>query len=324
MDLRAGRGLAVAAGGADHQPGHADHGEAEHDHEDAHPPSMAGDHARALQQRTGISYTRSAASAAALEPATSPSIACARSSTRSAASSIPHDSRIEVGRDRGVGALDGLVGHRLRHLEQRLDAPERLGQGEQLASRSRSASRRGGGSRPSRRSRASARRSPRRRRASHSLTARAFSVWAAIRRCSVRSPRCTRKQSSGPGTAPIEFCTNFTPSCARDSRTTTAPPTASECPPRYFVVECTTASAPAPAAAGRPAWRTCCRRPRTRPPCARRSPRCRPRSATGWSASRPRSASSPRRTAAATASRSDWSTIVYSRPQRDSTLSTSR
>ena len=30
------------------------------------------------------------------------------------------------------------------------------------------------------------------------------------------------------------------------------------------------------------------------------------------------------RTAAATASRSDWSTIVYSSPQRESTLSTSR
>ena len=33
-------------------------------------------------------------------------------------------------------------------------------------------------------------------------TARAFAVCAAIRSGSVRSPRCTRKQSSGPGTAP--------------------------------------------------------------------------------------------------------------------------
>jgi hypothetical protein len=35
-----------------------------------------------------------------------------------------------------------------------------------------------------------------------SLTARPLTACAAIRRCRVRSPRCTRKQSSGPGTAP--------------------------------------------------------------------------------------------------------------------------
>ena len=80
--------------------------------------------------------------------------------------------------------------------------------------------------------------------ASHSLTARAFSLCAFIRRCSVRMPRWTRKASSGPGTAPTEFCTNLIASCSACSLTTVAPPTASLWPPMYFVVECTTASAP--------------------------------------------------------------------------------
>ena len=40
--------------------------------------------------------------------------------------------------------------------------------------------------------------------AQNSLTARALSVCATMRRYSVRA-RCTRKQSSGPGTAPTEF-----------------------------------------------------------------------------------------------------------------------
>ena len=69
------------------------------------------------------------------------------------------------------------------------------------------------------RARASARRRRRRRPRATPTTTRAFSVCAAIRRCSVRSPRCTRKQSSGPGTAPTEFCTKRTASCSAGSRT---------------------------------------------------------------------------------------------------------
>ena len=65
-------------------------------------------------------------------------------------------------------------------------------------------------------------------------------------------PRWTRKQSNGPGTAPTEFCTNRTASWSSGSATTTAPPTTSECPPRYLVVEWTTA--PAPSSSGR--WTT--------------------------------------------------------------------
>ena len=86
----------------------------------------------------------------------------------------------------------------------------------------------------------------------NALTAMPFSACAAMRRCSVRSPRCTRKQSSGPGTAPTESCVKRTASCSAGSATTTAPPTVSEWPPRYLVVECT--AAPAPHSSGR--WLT--------------------------------------------------------------------
>src|SRR5215211_6320424 len=78
----------------------------------------------------------------------------------------------------------------------------------------------------------------------YSLTARALSVCAPTRRWSVRRPRWTRKQSSGPGTAPTEFWTKRTRSWSAGSATITAPPTTSEWPPRYLVVEWTTASAP--------------------------------------------------------------------------------
>ena len=79
---------------------------------------------------------------------------------------------------------------------------------------------------------------------SQSLTARPFSVWRATRSASVRIPRWTRKQSIGPGTAPTAFWTKRTRSCRSASAHTVAPPTTSECPPRYLVVECTTAVAP--------------------------------------------------------------------------------
>ena len=64
------------------------------------------------------------------------------------------------------------------------------------------------------------------------------------RRASVRSPRRTRKQSNGPGTAPIAFWRNRSRS-ARSSRSVTAIPlTVSEWPARYFVAEWNTMSAP--------------------------------------------------------------------------------
>ena len=66
-------------------------------------------------------------------------------------SSTPHDSRTRsAGHGRGR-ALDGPVRHRLRDLDERLDAAERLGQREELACAATSAAARpGGGSSPSR------------------------------------------------------------------------------------------------------------------------------------------------------------------------------
>jgi hypothetical protein len=64
----------------------------------------------------------------------------------------------------------------------------------------------------------------------------------------------------------------------------TRPPTTSECPPKYLVVECTTRRHREPSGSADRGWRRCCRRPEWRPlerVLVRRSPRC-PRSrATG-------------------------------------------
>ena len=52
------------------------------------------------------------------------------------------------------------------------------------------------------------------------------------------------QESNGDGTAPAAFCRNATSSRISLSLSTTAPPTTSEWPPMYFVVEYTTTSAP--------------------------------------------------------------------------------
>ena len=72
----------------------------------------------------------------------------------------------------------------------------------------------------------------------------ALSQCRSIRTASVLSPRWVRKQSNGPGTAPIAFWWKPTFSATSRSRTTSAPPTTSEWPPTYLVVLCTTTSAP--------------------------------------------------------------------------------
>ncbi len=51
-------------------------------------------------------------------------------------------------------------------------------------------------------------------------------------------------ESNGPDTAPMAFWWKVIRSARSRSRTTIAPPTTSEWPPQYFVVECTTTSAP--------------------------------------------------------------------------------
>ena len=65
-----------------------------------------------------------------------------------------------------------------------------------------------------------------------------------MRSASVRSPRSTRKQSNGPGTAPIAFCRNRRRAATSSSFVTATPRIVSECPPRYLVAEWNTTSAP--------------------------------------------------------------------------------
>ena len=59
------------------------------------------------------------------------------------------------------------------------------------------------------------------------------------------SPRAARARSrTGPGTAPSDFCRKARRSEIASSFVARNPPTTSEWPPRYFVVECRTTSAP--------------------------------------------------------------------------------
>ena len=60
----------------------------------------------------------------------------------------------------------------------------------------------------------------------------------------VFSPRVVRNASIGPETAPTANWMKPIFSASSASLTITAPPTTSECPPMYLVVECTTTSAP--------------------------------------------------------------------------------
>ena len=65
---------------------------------------------------------------------------------------------------------------------------------------------------------------------------------SAPRASSARAASATRR--TGPATAPMAFWWKASCSARSRSRTTSAPPTTSEWPPQYFVVECTTTSAP--------------------------------------------------------------------------------
>ena len=57
-------------------------------------------------------------------------------------------------------------------------------------------------------------------------------------------PRSTSQASKGPAIAPIAFWWNASCSPSSAVAATSAPPTTSECPPRYLVAEWTTTSAP--------------------------------------------------------------------------------
>ena len=231
----------------------------------------------------------------------------------------------EIGRHGRVGVLHRLVRHRLRHLDQRLHAAERLGQREDLQ-RGGDPRRVGvaeadhaGEARPADVAHAAAPRAATRDHRARVLACAPPSAGAACAsrgaRGSSRRARARRRPSSARTSRLVARARRARPPRRRPCRSARRGTSSSSARRRRRR---------APAGAGRSAWRTCCRPPRTRRPCARRSPRRRPPSATGWSASRPRSASSRAAPRRATASRSDWSTIVYSRPQRESTLSTSR
>ena len=79
---------------------------------------------------------------------------------------------------------------------------------------------------------------------SHSATACALSLCRSIRTPRVLRPRVVRNASIGPEMAPTANCTKPIFSASSASLTMMAPPTTSECPPMYLVVECTTTSAP--------------------------------------------------------------------------------
>jgi hypothetical protein len=58
-----------------------------------------------------------------------------------------------------------------------------------------------------------------------------------MRRCRVLVPRNASQASNGPGTAPAELRMNWSRTARSSSLRIAMPPTMSECPFRYFVVE---------------------------------------------------------------------------------------
>ena len=113
------------------------------------------------------------------------------------------------------------------------------------------------------------------RAARNRATAVAFATCRSTRRWSVRRPRRTRKQSSGPGTPPIAFWRNRSRSAIASSRVTATPRIVSEWPAEVLRrgVE-DDVGAERRAGSGGPATRTCCRRRAA----AGRSPLCSARS----------------------------------------------
>ena len=82
-----------------------------------------------------------------------------------------------------------------------------------------------------------ARRPPGGRRASRRRARRCRSAAPCAPRAS-STPRRVSQLSNGPGTEPTAFWVNVSCSASSSSLVTSAPPTTSECPPRYLVVEC--------------------------------------------------------------------------------------
>ena len=157
---------------------------------------------------------------------------------------MPQRQAHEVGRDRRRGALDRLVGHRLRHLDQRLDAAERLGQREQPRARWRSASASAWRKltmplNPGQRDVADPGRAL--QAADDGRGARGVGRHPQVQRA---QPAVDEEAVERPRHGADGVLDEAQPLVESRSRVTTAPPTTSEWPPRYFVVECTTKSAP--------------------------------------------------------------------------------
>ena len=187
-------------------------------------------------------------------PARGPRAGPRRSRSQPTAAPAPRDGKSRVG--------DRCVGHRCRQLDERLDRAERLGESEQAGGTDEAAGallvpqldrqhRAGQAHLPLDELRGRMGRQPRVVHAStsgrsHSQrpSTSAFADARSMRSASVRRPRMTRKQSNGLGTAPAAFWWNRSRSASSSERVAMRPPTTSECPPRYFVAECSTRSAP--------------------------------------------------------------------------------
>ena len=189
------------------------------------------------------------------------------SATRSSGCSMPTLRRTRAGETSSVEPATEPWVMTAGTSQQRLDAAERLRQAEDAASPRRSARARSAPDRPSfgagskesmppaqrhlacGQSRLRVRMRPvRQAGVAHDRDVRArgertrrrpgrSSVWRSMRSARVRRPRRTRKQSNGPGTAPMAFCRNPRRSwrSARDVART--PLTTSEWPARYLVAE---------------------------------------------------------------------------------------
>ncbi len=191
-----------------------------------------------------------------------------RSAIRSSTFSMPTESRTSVSPMPSVGAHLGwhrAVRHQRRMLDQALDAAEAFGQREQPAAFEETARI---VERPvefgrdhaaegahlllrqrvlgvARQTRDRTRGAPWDAVPARRRSASADAQWRSIRNASVLRPRSARNESNGPWMAPTAFCRNASRSRSSSLVPTIAtPPTMSEWPLRYFVVECTTRSKP--------------------------------------------------------------------------------
>ena len=265
---------------------------------------------RDLDEDDGVGLLASCADGAGRAP-------CSRSATRSSADSIPTERRTRFGgAANGAFAVAG-VRHPRRHLDQALDAAERLGELEELRARDerrrllRRLDEEGDhaaevvhlprGDRRARDASAGPGRARARRRAgaaSQTATASAFSQCCRIRTASVLIPRRTSHAVERARHGAERLLQEV--EALRDGRVVRRREAADDVASGRRGTSSSSARRRrrrARAAAAGTASRRCCRRPGARRPRARRRPRrgCRRRSASGSTASRSRPSASSRR-----------------------------